>query len=45
MEAPKSLKQKESDPVMSYINKGQFYCITLQRTKQDPTKSTKVRVS
>ena len=30
MEAPKSLKQKETEPTMSYINKGQFYCITLR---------------
>ena len=30
MEAPKSLKQKENEPTMSYINKGQYYCITLR---------------
>ncbi|XP_076804990.1 grainyhead-like protein 1 homolog isoform X1 [Clavelina lepadiformis] len=30
MEAPKSLKQKEGEPTMSYINKGQFYCISLR---------------
>ena len=30
MEAPKSLKQKEGEPTMSYINKGQYYCITLR---------------
>nr|CAB3250838.1 grainyhead-like protein 2 homolog [Phallusia mammillata] len=30
MEAPKSLKQKDGEPTMSYINKGQFYCISLR---------------
>jgi len=33
MEAPKSLKQKENEPTMSYINKGQYYCISLREVR------------
>ncbi|XP_039271767.2 grainyhead-like protein 2 homolog isoform X1 [Styela clava] len=44
MEAPKSLKQKEGDPTMSYINKGQFYCITLRNDqKQWKFKTNRVK--
>ena len=39
MEAPKSLKQKENEPTMSYINKGQYYCITLRAGEFTPTTS------
>ena len=35
MEAPRSLKQNANRPPMSYINKGQFYCITLKNV--DPS--------
>jgi len=30
MEAPRSLKQKEGEPTMSYINKAQFYSVNLR---------------
>jgi len=44
MEAPKSLKQKENEPTMSYINKGQYYCITLRETGQRPWKYKSTQV-
>jgi len=44
MEAPKSLKQNDKEPTMSYINKGQYYCITL-RAGNDWVGQTSTRVS
>jgi len=38
MEAPKSLKQKEGEPTMSYINKAQFYAISLREVGAAPWK-------
>lgn len=43
MEAPKSLKQKEDDPTMSYINKGQFYGITLRSTDVQKLNGTRMK--
>lgn len=46
LEASKSLRQKTGDGTMTYLNKGQFYPITLReidnKTMQQPI--TKVRV-
>jgi len=44
MEAPKSLKQKENEPTMSYINKGQYYCITLREISGRPWKYKSTQV-
>lgn len=44
MEAPKSLKQKENEPTMSYINKGQYYCITLREVGGRPWKYKSTQV-
>jgi hypothetical protein len=45
MEAPRSLKQKEGEPTMSYINKAQFYSVNLREVGNAPWahKSTKVK--
>lgn len=45
MEAPRSLKQKEGEPTMSYINKAQFYSVNLREVGGQawPYKSTKVK--
>lgn len=45
MEAPRSLKQKEGEPTMSYINKAQFYSVNLREVGGAawPHSSTKVK--
>uniref|UniRef100_H2ZM15 Grh/CP2 DB domain-containing protein n=1 Tax=Ciona savignyi TaxID=51511 RepID=H2ZM15_CIOSA len=45
MEAPKSLKQKDGEPTMSYINKGQFYCISLRECSGRPWRYQNSRVT
>uniref|UniRef100_F7BDG3 Grh/CP2 DB domain-containing protein n=1 Tax=Ciona intestinalis TaxID=7719 RepID=F7BDG3_CIOIN len=45
MEAPKSLKQKDGEPTMSYINKGQFYCISLRECAGRPWRYKNTRVT
>ncbi|KAI8477717.1 Grainyhead-like protein 2 [Branchiostoma belcheri] len=45
LEAPKSLRQKPGEASMSYVNKGQFYAVTLTEAGSSPWRhhSTKVR--